>query len=1337
MLRRVILLAGLGTLGLFFAVPRSAVAANPTTINFQGKVVNNSAGTVGTNVADTSHTIVFRLYNTISPTIGGTCVTGGCLWEETDTATTVNGIFQVELGNSGGCSFFTPAACNNSTAIDFSSDSLYLTMKFDSDTAGFMTPLIHFTGVPYAYYAGNSAALGGLAATNFVQLAQGLQTDASTTNASIAINKTGSTANILTLQKSSANVLLLDNNGLLTLQPAASMTAGQSALTQTITNASSTGGTVNGYSQTITVANSTSASTTNGFNISLTDNGSLANTNRGVNVNLAGSNTNQGQIGFDSTVNAGFGIRGVSTGASTGGGLNCGGQVGYAAGVCGVSTATNGIGLFGVSSGEGSNGLNSIDGAGVTGYNNPGTGVASSTYAGVRGIVAPTNAAAYKLQAVYGQAKGGAGSTVYGGYFTLQGSSATAGAALYASNDTASNNILVLQDNTTSVFTVGDGGLISLQPAASLINGQSEVAQTFTNGSSTGGTVNGYSQTITVANSTSASTTNGFNVSLTDNSSALTNTNTGLKITIAGSNVARIDIGANITVGKGLAINAISSNTAGTSYTCVDTSTNKSIGICTGGADTGIYATGISGGTSLTDIGGAGLIGKNTSSAPSASDFVAGVKGITSNGFTNAYTSIGVFGQAKAGSNASAYGGYFNLSPSSSATAGAALYASNSTVAANILQLQDNTTDVLTVADGGAVTISPSGNNAGTIVRQTSGTATSGNVFDVQTANGTSHFIQIANSAANEGAVTIQSIGATRDLTLDSGSGIVKLGGNSTSLQKSASSFTLDIANAGTSTLNVSNSNGSNVANLSVSGDIAAGSGHVFKVGATSGSTISTCGANNYVSSFASNGGIITGGSCTTIPSGGYTTIQDEGSALTQRDTVNFTGSGVSCADNAGSSRTDCTISGGGGGTLASDYNSSGTTGNTISLSASGGGVILQDAGSPSQVSGDLLDIKAATADGGGNYLGVSSSAISLQDTAGNNALVFDSVNSVLKVYANVSSPTNYISLSYDNATSTGILAVSTGTIQLGSSVGAINITAGTGFGIAATGHANSSLTTDSGNLTLDAAGTLNVGTASSTILIGQTSGGTTTVQSASGLVLGTTGLAGQLGVFNGTNKVTIEAGASTTTYNFILPASSGTNNYCLVNTSTPGTLQWLPCGAGSTGKVTLTPEYAGAVMTADGTSNTGTMTSDFCSGSSLRNIPSVSNPCAATAEHNYYTWVTTSQNDYDIWVRWQVPTDFADFAASNAIQMYGWRTDSTATTSVTLSVYNSSGTQCGTSTNVATGTATWTQTTMAGTVTAAGCTISAGNVIDLRIQMAANNKTVRAGEITINYNRQ
>jgi len=66
------------------------------------------------------------------------------------------------------------------------------------------------------------------------------------------------------------------------------------------------------------------------------------------------------------------------------------------------------------------------------------------------------------------------------------------------------------------------------------------------------------------------------------------------------------------------------------------------------------------------------------------------------------------------------------------------------------------------------------------------------------------------------------------------------------------------------------------------------------------------------------NGQVLTSGGPGAIPSwttptggSGYATIQDEASNLTQRTTVNFTGSGVSCADNAGSSRTDCTINAG------------------------------------------------------------------------------------------------------------------------------------------------------------------------------------------------------------------------------------------------------------------------------------------------------------------------------------------------------------------------------------------------------------------------------------------
>jgi len=50
-------------------------------------------------------------------------------------------------------------------------------------------------------------------------------------------------------------------------------------------------------------------------------------------------------------------------------------------------------------------------------------------------------------------------------------------------------------------------------------------------------------------------------------------------------------------------------------------------------------------------------------------------------------------------------------------------------------------------------------------------------------------------------------------------------------------------------------------------------------------------------------------------PAGTYISrIQNEGSTVTRRNTLNFTGAGVDCVDNSGQKRTDCTITGGGGG---------------------------------------------------------------------------------------------------------------------------------------------------------------------------------------------------------------------------------------------------------------------------------------------------------------------------------------------------------------------------------------------------------------------------------------
>ncbi|HSW79001.1 MAG TPA: hypothetical protein VLF88_03245, partial [Candidatus Babeliales bacterium] len=158
-------------------------------------------------------------------------------------------------------------------------------------------------------------------------------------------------------------------------------------------------------------------------------------------------------------------------------------------------------------------------------------------------------------------------------------------------------------------------------------------------------------------------------------------------------------------------------------------------------------------------------------------------------------------------------------------------------------------------------TFAPTSNGAGTTIKQTSGTATSGSVLDIQTANGSSHFLQITNAAANEGNVTLQSVGATRDLTLGSGSGTIIIAAAANTIQHNNSGLTIDINNGTDSTFTITNSQGGAVANLSVEGDIAVAASHVYKVGATSGVN-STCASNTFSQNQTINGGIVSANTC-------------------------------------------------------------------------------------------------------------------------------------------------------------------------------------------------------------------------------------------------------------------------------------------------------------------------------------------------------------------------------------------------------------------------------------------------------------------------------------------
>lgn len=109
------------------------------TINFQGKLVNSS----GLNVADNTYSVVFTLYDADSG--------GSNLWDETQSVTTVDGIFHVALGS-------VDTSLGN---VNFNSDSLYLGIKVGADAE--MTPRIRMSAVPYAF---NSTKVNGLTVTN-------------------------------------------------------------------------------------------------------------------------------------------------------------------------------------------------------------------------------------------------------------------------------------------------------------------------------------------------------------------------------------------------------------------------------------------------------------------------------------------------------------------------------------------------------------------------------------------------------------------------------------------------------------------------------------------------------------------------------------------------------------------------------------------------------------------------------------------------------------------------------------------------------------------------------------------------------------------------------------------------------------------------------------------------------------------------------------------------------------------------------------------------------------------------------------------------------------------
>lgn len=202
--------------GTFFAIkPAHAAPGINQQINFQGRLLNAQ----GATVPDGSYNVQFKIYQDGdgASTGNSTGTPAGTLkWTEdhlnasNQGVIVKNGFMSTDLGS-----------ITAFTGIDWNQNTLWLSMNIGNTNAtctpftscnpdGEMTPMKRLSATPYSL---NSGLLGGLASSQFIQFAQGVQTDVATNSNSIFINKTSATGNFLNLQASGSDAFTVSNSG--------------------------------------------------------------------------------------------------------------------------------------------------------------------------------------------------------------------------------------------------------------------------------------------------------------------------------------------------------------------------------------------------------------------------------------------------------------------------------------------------------------------------------------------------------------------------------------------------------------------------------------------------------------------------------------------------------------------------------------------------------------------------------------------------------------------------------------------------------------------------------------------------------------------------------------------------------------------------------------------------------------------------------------------------------------------------------------------------------------------------------------------------------------------
>ena len=160
--------------------------------------------------------------------------------------------------------------------------------------------------------------------------------------------------------------------------------------------------------------------------------------------------------------------------------------------------------------------------------------------------------------------------------------------------------------------------------------------------------------------------------------------------------------------------------------------------------------------------------------------------------------------------------------------------------------------------------------------------------------------------------------------------------------------------------------------------------------------------------------------------------------------------------------------------------------------------------------------------------------------------------------------------------------------------------------------------------------------------------------------------------------------------------------------------------GGGTSGPISkvYSAEYAGAVFSADGTDNLGTMTAE--------------NTGATNSYMNYYQWSSTQSltQDYDVVLRFTLPSDFKSWQ-SDAIQVDYVVSDAASATLYTFMYPEAGGSALATASGTAT---TWTQVPIASDTDLTSLTTPGETAVIILKLEASNDATVRIGDVTLNY---